>query len=264
MKSLVAALLTACASAEFLFEDTPNCSYTETCTAGGIEGVCVSVSAGCCSGTTTAGLCSGSSDIKCCTKNTCTTPQGTGKCMQKSACTGTSYSGYCTGPSDLQCCVGSSVVCDTDCCSTLASRTKQTYTFYQNTGHFIGGSGSWAVNTHGYSGAGDGYLNPDYQCVVNTGPLPKGYYTLSACVNVMHTDVTRPCSFVLTPNDESAMCGRDSFLIHGCQACTSGDYTQPPIGGCSAGCVVIDHDDRKKLRVGDTLHVISYEPTVLQ
>ena len=85
------------------------------------------------------------------------------------------------------------------------------------------------------------------------------HYTLSSCVNIMHTDVTRPCSFVLTPVDESKMCGRDSFLIHGCQACTSGDYTIPPIGGCSAGCVVIDHDDRIKLRVGDTLVVLDYE-----
>ncbi len=82
------------------------CSYSATCTASGIEGVCVSVSAGCCSGTTTSGLCPGSSDIMCCTNNKCTTPSGSGTCMQTSKCTGKSYSGYCTGPSDLQCCVG--------------------------------------------------------------------------------------------------------------------------------------------------------------
>ena len=55
----------------------------------------------------------------------------------------------------------SSVVCDTECCSTLDSRPNQTYTFYQNTGHFIGGSEEWAVNTYGYSGTDEGYLNPD-------------------------------------------------------------------------------------------------------
>ena len=82
-----------------------SCSYSATCTAGGIEGVCVSISAGCCSGTTTSNLCPGSSDIKCCTKNKCSTPSGSGTCMQTSKCTGKSYSGYCTGPSDLQCCV---------------------------------------------------------------------------------------------------------------------------------------------------------------
>jgi hypothetical protein len=85
-----------------------SCSYQATCTVSGIEGVCVSVSAGCCSGTTTANLCPGSSDIKCCTKNKCSTPKGSGTCMQTSKCSGTSVAGYCVGPSDLQCCVGSS------------------------------------------------------------------------------------------------------------------------------------------------------------
>jgi hypothetical protein len=85
--------------------DLGSCSYSATCTASGIEGVCVSVSAGCCSGTTTSNLCPGSSDIKCCTNNKCSTPYGSGTCMQTSKCSGKSYSGYCVGPSDLQCCV---------------------------------------------------------------------------------------------------------------------------------------------------------------
>ncbi len=38
------------------------------------------------------------------------------------------------------------------CCETLKSRPQMHYTYYQNTGHFIGGSGEWAINTHGYSG----------------------------------------------------------------------------------------------------------------
>ena len=85
--------------------DTTACSYSATCTVSGIEGVCVSVSAGCCTGTTTSNLCPGSSDIKCCTNNKCSTPSGSGTCKQTSACSGTSIPGYCTGPSDLQCCV---------------------------------------------------------------------------------------------------------------------------------------------------------------
>eukprot|EP01033_Poteriospumella_lacustris_P011906 gene11906-8496_t len=85
---------------------TKFCSYQATCSVGGIEGVCVSISAGCCGGSVTSGLCPGSSDIKCCTNNPCSTPQGSGTCKQKSACSGTSVSGYCSGPSDLQCCVG--------------------------------------------------------------------------------------------------------------------------------------------------------------
>lgn len=85
------------------------CSYDTTCNAGGYEGVCVSISTGCCSsGVTTSGLCPGSSDIKCCTQSSCSTPSGSGTCMQTSLCSskgGKSFSGYCTGPSDLQCCV---------------------------------------------------------------------------------------------------------------------------------------------------------------
>lgn len=83
------------------------CSYS-ACSAGGVSGVCVSISAGCCSGTVTSNLCPGSSDIKCCTNNHCSTSAGSGTCMQTSLCSsqgGKSIAGYCTGPSDLQCCV---------------------------------------------------------------------------------------------------------------------------------------------------------------
>ena len=52
------------------------------------------------------------------------------------------------------------VQCLTQCCETLKSRTAQHYTYYQNTGHFVGGSGNWAINTHAYSGQGEGYMNP--------------------------------------------------------------------------------------------------------
>lgn len=87
---------------------TTGCSYEATCSASGYEGVCVSISAGCCSGVTTSNLCPGSSDIKCCTQSRCSTPSGSGTCMQTSLCSskgGKSVAGYCTGPSDLQCCV---------------------------------------------------------------------------------------------------------------------------------------------------------------
>ena len=42
--------------------------------------------------------------------------------------------------------------CLTECCQTLHARPAQTYTYYQNTGHFIGGTGEWHIDTHGYSG----------------------------------------------------------------------------------------------------------------
>jgi hypothetical protein len=98
-------LLSLLTSAASLSLAVASCPYTATCNAGGVEGICVSVSDNCCSGILTSGLCPGSNDIKCCTKNSCSTPNGSGTCLSKSSCTGTSYSGYCSGPSDLQCCV---------------------------------------------------------------------------------------------------------------------------------------------------------------
>ncbi len=105
--------------------DLGGCSYSATCTVNGIEGVCVSTSSGCCSGTVrtacknsfipcmifytisvkgvsysifsppqmTSNLCPGSSDIKCCTLNKCFTPYGNGVCEQTSKCSGKSYAG---------------------------------------------------------------------------------------------------------------------------------------------------------------------------
>lgn len=93
-------------------ETLASCSYSATCSVSGTTGVCVSISAGCCSGTVTSNLCSGSSDIRCCTNNPCKTSAGqSGSCMQTSLCSSkgkTSVAGYCTGPSDIQCCVGGS------------------------------------------------------------------------------------------------------------------------------------------------------------
>lgn len=53
------------------------------------------------------------------------------------------------------------------------------------------------------------------------------------------------------------MCGRSAFFIHGCAVCTNGDHTQPPTAGCSAGCIVMNIENRKKLRAGDIIHVVS-------
>jgi hypothetical protein len=131
-----------------------------------------------------------------------------------------------------------------------------TYTYYQDTGHFLGGSSNWTINTHGYSGQGQGKNNPTMQCVTNTGPAPATTYRLAYCKDTMHaTNVTRPCSFYLEPLKEEEMCGRSEIFIHGCQCCTESDRTQPPVDGCSAGCIIISEENRWKLRVGDTLIV---------
>jgi hypothetical protein len=86
------------------------CPVYGTCSSGGVTGVCVSVSAGCCSGNVDSGdLCPGSDDILCCTSNACSTPGGSGSCMQTAKCYqsgGVPDSGnYCLGPDDVQCCV---------------------------------------------------------------------------------------------------------------------------------------------------------------
>lgn len=62
---------------------------------------------------------------------------------------------------DLKTGVQANSSCTQDCCKSLAPRTAQTYYFYQKTGRFRGGSGAWAIDVHGYSGQGSGYLNPD-------------------------------------------------------------------------------------------------------
>lgn len=74
-----------------------------------------------------------------------------------------------------------------------------TYTYYQKTGRLVGGSGDFKIDTHGYSGQGEGYLNPDMQCVSNVGPVPASVYKLAFCKNMMHETSQRPCSFYLDP-----------------------------------------------------------------
>lgn len=118
------------------------------CSSGGIEGVCVSISAGCCSGKTTSNLCPGSSDVKCCTENSCSTPYGTGTCKQTSACTGKSYSGYCTGPTDLQCCVSGSPSSGSFGVDVSASVSSSTFSCLKSSGF-----GTFAI-PRGYQSTG--------------------------------------------------------------------------------------------------------------
>lgn len=75
----------------------------QSCTTPDGSGVCVDVSK--CDALAVPGYCKGSSATQCCVANSCTTPQGDGQCLQASKCTGTPVSGYCKGPSDIQCCV---------------------------------------------------------------------------------------------------------------------------------------------------------------
>lgn len=62
----------------------------------------------------------------------------------------------------------------------------------------------------GYSGRGEGLSNPDKQELVNTGPLPRGSYTLWRS---KATDLG-PIAFSLAPYPENQMHGRSAFYIH--------------------------------------------------
>ena len=150
--------------------------------------------------------------------------------------------------------------CLETCCEDLPPRAPLNYTFYQNTGHFLGGKGEFFIDTYGYSGNATGRNNPEMQCVRMIGPAPATEYVIEYCKNWMHnTSFNRPCSFSLKPLEEEEMCGRNAFFIHGCQCCTEGDLTAPPIDGCSAGCIVVPIYERMKLRVGDYITVKNYE-----
>jgi hypothetical protein len=76
--------------------------------------------------------------------------------------------------------------CDTDCCRTLSDRLPMSYTYYQKSGRFVGGSGEYKIDTKAYSGKGKGYLNPDEQCTPFIGPIPASTYKLAFCKNKMH------------------------------------------------------------------------------
>ncbi|WP_426727910.1 tlde1 domain-containing protein [Enterobacter cloacae complex sp. 326A8] len=63
-----------------------------------------------------------------------------------------------------------------------------------------------------YAGA-SGYKNdPSQECVKNSGPLPRGKYTIGSPHNSAHTG---KYTLSLTPYSTNEMCGRDSFKIHG-------------------------------------------------
>ena len=88
---------------------TSSCEYSATCSVEGNQGVCNSISSGCCSGGKIYdNLCPGDNDIKCCVAPICQTSVGSGQCIQTSLCSskgGKSVPGACSGPDDLQCCV---------------------------------------------------------------------------------------------------------------------------------------------------------------
>jgi hypothetical protein len=78
----------------------------------------------------------------------------------------------------------------------------------------------------GYSGrVPDGKNDPDKQCVVNVGPIPRGWYTIGEPLSTK----TKPYYMPLEPNQGTDTCGRSAFQIHG-------DNTTHT---ASTGCIVV-------------------------
>lgn len=156
-----------------------------------------------------------------------------------------------------------------ECCQILPPRPySYTYTYYQDSGRLTGGGGSFYINTYGYSGNNtDGIMgrnNPSDQCTKNIGPAPATLYKLGPCSDLMHVNTTRPCSFPMSPLNQTEMCGRSGIWLHGCQCCEPDspkcDYSIPPCGTCSEGCIVISRNYREKLRTGDLIQVEHHDP----
>lgn len=87
-----------------------------------------------------------------------------------------------------------------------------------------------------YAGAA-GYKNdPTQECIANSGPLPRGSYTIGAPHNSAHTG---KYTLDLIPAITNNMCGRYAFRIHG----ASRKY---PLDS-SEGCIIASLKIRKSI-----------------
>ncbi len=91
----------------------------------------------------------------------------------------------------------------------------------------------------GYSGQGAGLNNPDMQHVRNTGPIPRGLYTIGSQENIEIDGKELPGSMRLTPDAANDMHARSGFLIHADN--NRGDRS------ASKGCIVLPRDVRNRI-----------------
>lgn len=103
------------------------------------------------------------------------------------------------------------------------------------------------VVASGYSGAGEGKNNPEFQWKPNVGPLPQGYYTIGP---PHETPTHGPYVLTLTPFPQNQMFGRSAFLIHG--------DSIKAAGTASHGCIILGRIAREAIwQSGDrTLKVV--------
>ena len=87
----------------------------------------------------------------------------------------------------------------------------------------------------GYAGNGIYKNDPNSQCVMNHGPLPRGWYT---AVSVEDSQQTGPFSIILVPDEGNEIFGRSGFRMHG-------DNLSDP-GNGSDGCIVMPRTVREQ------------------
>jgi len=104
----------------------------------------------------------------------------------------------------------------------------------------------------GYSGAGPGKNNPEMQSVANTGPIPRGDWTISG--PPANTKDHGPYVLRVEPAANTETFGRSGFLMHG-------DSKESP-GCASEGCVILPRAVREEVwNSGDRdLEVVSEIP----
>lgn len=88
----------------------------------------------------------------------------------------------------------------------------------------------------GYAGRGIAKNDPEAQCRVGEGPIPRGVYRIAGAQD--HPRLG-PLAFRLTPLGANAMCGRSGFFIHA-------DSRGNP-GNASHGCIVLTRAAREAL-----------------
>lgn len=111
-----------------------------------------------------------------------------------------------------------------------ATPAAKFWLYVQKTGkmfHIIDGAAQ--LLAIGYSGNGDAENDPDQQCAVKHGPLPRGEYTIGP---PMPFNGMQNCLF-LTPDPQNDMCGRSGFLIH------DGRFNGRPHDNTSEGCICL-------------------------
>lgn len=112
------------------------------------------------------------------------------------------------------------------------------WNYAQATGELFDPSGN-LVQT-GYSGKGGAKNDPDQQCVVDMGPIPRGLYTIQPAVS---DPVLGPVAIRLDPDASNNMCGRSGFFIHG-------DGVSDP-GDASQGCIIMQLTTRQQVNGSD-------------